>query len=131
MLAAAQAVDQPAHFVQRAGAAQVIPVAGQRRAAGRTRFLLHDQGALDAGLQPVQLLLARCPRPAASTRRGSRRAFPGRGSALGAGVAEHAAAVAKRVLRGVDAVAQAAPLADFGEQPALMPPLSTPTAPQA
>ena len=35
----------------------------------------------------------------------------------GAGVAEHAAAVAQRVVRGVDAVAQAAALADLGEQP--------------
>ena len=41
-------------FVERAGA-DVVRFAGDRRAACETRFLLHDQLGLDAGLEPPQL----------------------------------------------------------------------------
>ena len=58
---ARQRVDQPAHFVQRPHAAQVIPIAGDRAAARRARFLLHDQAALDAGLQPRRARRLECP----------------------------------------------------------------------
>src|SRR3990172_7677861 len=40
-----QRVDQSANFVERACAAQVVPLTGQRSAAGRRRFLLHNQRA--------------------------------------------------------------------------------------
>ena len=57
MLRLAQSVDQPPHLVQRAGTAEMIPIAGQRRNSRGTRFLLHDQRAFDAGLHAVKLVL--------------------------------------------------------------------------
>ena len=93
MLRAAQAVDQPAHFVQRPRAAEVIPVAGERRAAGGARLLLHDQRALDAGLQPVEFVLFDALGQAQQLAEGHVERLLGPLGA-GAGVAEHAAAVA-------------------------------------
>ncbi len=108
-------VDQRAHLVQRAHAAQMIPIAGDRAAARRTRFLLHDQAALDAGLEPGQLVGSHARgQPGQFAQRHVERLLRALGA--GAGIAQHAAAIAQRMHRGVDAVAQPALLAHFGEQ---------------
>ncbi len=97
-------------------AAQVIPVAGDRARARGARLLLHDQAALDAGFQPGELAGFDACRQAHELAEGDVERFLGPFGA-GAGIAHHRAAVAQGVGRGVDGVAQAALLADFGEQP--------------
>ncbi len=56
MLSHVERVDQTRHLVERAHPAQMIPIAGDGRAAGRARFLLHDQAAFDAHFEALQLL---------------------------------------------------------------------------
>ena len=116
MLRLLSSSTRPADLGQRPGAAQVIPVAGQRRTAGGTRLLLHDQRTLDPGLQTVQLRLLDPLGQASSTRRASRPASPGRDRRpcrRSRTPPRDRAACG----RGIDAVAQAAALADLGEQP--------------
>ncbi len=93
----------------------MIPVAGDRARAGRTRFLLHDQAALDAGLEPRQLAGFDSLGDAHQLADRDVECLLGPLSA-GAGITQHGAAIAQGVRRGVHAVAQPSLLTHFGEQ---------------
>ena len=81
-----------------------------------TRFLLHDQRAFDPRLEAAEFVgLDALAQADQFAQRHVERLLGTLGA--GAGVAEHAARVAQRMARRVNAVAQSAALADFGEQP--------------
>src|SRR5688572_14506134 len=94
----------------------MVPISRECSAAGARRFLLHDERALDAGLEPVQLaLLNALAEPLQLVERHVQGFL--RSLCRSSGVTKHARPVALRVQRSVYGIAQATLLAHFGEQP--------------
>ncbi len=112
-----QRVELGGDLFDRADPPQKVPVGSQRARAAHARFLRHDQRALQAGPHGLQLVQGH-PIAAEPVDLGQHH-VEGllRPVGRGAGVAKHGRAVELALVGGVDRVAQAAFLADFGEEP--------------